>query len=756
MDVNEGEFESFIVIEDVKNKKTPPKIKKVQNLKSSQKKKNQKNAINKNDILIYDKNTKKNKIISDYIPRDEIDNSFIKKNDFCIYSQTNSLKEENDNNISKFNNDDFNKTFSSKHFKIEKENNKQRQRSDSFNYESRASTILFVNKIQKKNNNNKNVGDFINLIDIKDNPDPLKAECILYDKKYNSFNGILNVDKKFKCSFELDKKSHKILNYNEEYYIFSLLEIKNYNPNLNYLGKDTCVEINLKDNRYFLFKFNNNYKKFINILDTFAEPEQNISFFKNAFYRFNNLGKKFEINGWEIYNFDKEFKRQNVDFKYTYDIIDNSNFLFCSTYPEKIIVPNMAKKDLEKCAFFRTKKRIPTLTYRHKNEFCIWRSSQTKSGFMGKNEKDVVFLTKISERSKKLIVYDARPKLNAMANKFKGAGYENTNNYPNINMEVIFCGIPNIHAVRSSFEKMFSTISYNNINEYSVIANLPNTFWYETIILILKSGFQIYNSINDKYTVLIHCSDGWDRTAQLSSISQLLLDKYYRTLEGFIVLIEKDWLSFGHQFRYRNGFYSPTDPESLTENQFSPIFIQWLDSVYQLMSQNYSQFEFNFNLLNYIAKECFTGKFGTFLFNNEKEREFNNAKTKTISIWSLVMKQKKYYLNPIYDPNKNDPLSINYKKIKLWTDYFYRFEKGEKEEVYYNLFNKKIKEYENTIDNKQKIIEEMTRIIKKQSIDLSIFSNECKKEMEKYNEQSDIKMSFLVLEPTKSALMKNN
>ena len=750
MDVNEGEFESFIVIEDVKNKKTSPK-KKIQNINLN--KKNQKNIINKNDILIYDENTKKSKIISDYIPKDEIDNSFIKKNDFCIYSQINSLKEETEN-ILKFNNDDFNNTFSSKHFKIEEDMNKQIQiqRSDSFNYESRTSTILFVNKIQKKNNKNKNVGDFINLIDSKENPDPLKAECILYDKKYNSFNGILNVDKKFKCSFELDKKSHKILNYNDEYYIFSILEIKNYNPNFNYLGKDTCVEINLKDNRYFLFKFNNNFKQFITILNTFAEPEQNISFFKNAFYRFNHLGKKFDINGWEIYNFDKEFKRQNVDFKYTYDIIDNSNFSFCSSYPEKIIVPNMAKKDLEKCAIFRSKKRIPTLTYRHKNEFCIWRSSQTKSGFMGKNEKDVVFLTKIAERAKKLIVYDARPKLNAMANKFKGAGYENTNNYPNINMEVIFCGIPNIHAVRSSFEKMFSTISYNNINEYSVIVNLPNTLWYETIILIIKSGFQIYNSINDKCTVLIHCSDGWDRTAQLSSISQLLLDKYYRTLEGFIVLIEKDWLSFGHQFRYRNGFYSLTDPESLTENQFSPIFIQWLDSVYQLMSQNYTKFEFNFNLLCFIAKECFTGKFGTFLFNNEKERKNNNAKTNTISIWSIVMKQKKHYLNPIYDPNNNEPLSINYKKIKLWTDYFYRFEKGEKEEIYLNLFNKKINEYEKTIENKQKIIEEMVRLIKKQSIDLSILSNECKKEMEKYNEQSDIKMSFVVIEPSKSAL----
>ena len=56
--------------------------------------------------------------------------------------------------------------------------------------------------------------------------------------------------------------------------------------------------------------------------------------------------------------------------------------------------------------------------------------------------------------------------------------------------------------------------------------------------------------------VLIHCSDGWDRTSQLRALSQRCLDPYYRTMEGFMVLIEKDWLSFGHMFRHRSGFLS--------------------------------------------------------------------------------------------------------------------------------------------------------------------------------------------------------
>jgi len=53
----------------------------------------------------------------------------------------------------------------------------------------------------------------------------------------------------------------------------------------------------------------------------------------------------------------------------------------------------------------------------------------------------------------------------------------------------------------------------------------------------LSGSLEIANNLKKGVNVLIHCSDGWDRTAQLSSISGILLDKYYRTIEGFQVLI---------------------------------------------------------------------------------------------------------------------------------------------------------------------------------------------------------------------------
>jgi len=146
------------------------------------------------------------------------------------------------------------------------------------------------------------------------------------------------------------------------------------------------------------------------------------------------------------------------------------------------------------------------------------------------------------------VIYDARNKMAAFGNKVAGKGYESEEFYPNCKVE--FLNIPNIHAVRESYIKTFRAAQGDDSRFYIALAESE---WYDYVFLILEGASNIANTLAHGANALVHCSDGWDRTSQLCSLAEILLDPYYRTINGFQVLIEKDWMRFGHQFALRMG-----------------------------------------------------------------------------------------------------------------------------------------------------------------------------------------------------------
>lgn len=59
------------------------------------------------------------------------------------------------------------------------------------------------------------------------------------------------------------------------------------------------------------------------------------------------------------------------------------------------------------------------------------------------------------------------------------------------------------------------------------------------------------------------------------------------------MLVEREWLEFGHKFGDRCGHGLQADDP----NERCPVFLQWLDCVHQLWNQFSLSFEFNQNFL---------------------------------------------------------------------------------------------------------------------------------------------------------------
>ncbi|XP_073743974.1 myotubularin isoform X5 [Callorhinus ursinus] len=385
--------------------------------------------------------------------------------------------------------------------------------------------------------------------------------------------------------------------------------------------------------------------------------------------------EKFNVDGWTVYNPVEEYRRQGLPNHHWRITFINKCYELCDTYPALLVVPYRASDDdLRRVATFRSRNRIPVLSWIHpENKTVIVRCSQPLVGMSGKrNKDDEKYLDVIRETNRqisKLTIYDARPNVNAVANKATGGGYESDDAYHNA--ELFFLDIHNIHVMRESLKKV-KDIVYPNVEESHWLSSLESTHWLEHIKLVLTGAIQVADKVSSgKSSVLVHCSDGWDRTAQLTSLAMLMLDSFYRSIEGFEILVQKEWISFGHKFASRIGHGDKNHADA----DRSPIFLQFIDCVWQMSKQFPTAFEFNERFLITILDHLYSCRFGTFLYNCESAREKQKVTERTISLWSLINSNKDKFKNPFYTKEINRVLYpvASMRHLELWVNYYIRW-----------------------------------------------------------------------------------
>ncbi|KAG9329572.1 hypothetical protein JZ751_003663 [Albula glossodonta] len=242
----------------------------------------------------------------------------------------------------------------------------------------------------------------------------------------------------------------------------------------------------------------------------------------------------------------------------------NEGYSVSPSLPEYFVVPvSLADQDLKQCSGFFTAQRLPLWCWNHHNGSALVRMASIR---------DPAQQRKLDQRI-----------CNAVTKSHPKRG--------DVLKSDLDKSLPSIQDIQTAFVRLrqICIIEPFEESEEKWLSSMENSRWLEYVRAFLKHSSEVVYILEGRQASVI--LQGRD----VLRLPALMLDPHFRSLTGFQSLVQKEWVMAGYRFLDRCNHLKKNSKEE------SPLFLLFLDCVWQLLNQYPAAFEFTETYLTVLG-----------------------------------------------------------------------------------------------------------------------------------------------------------